>query len=100
MWDLLQRLEHYSRTHPQEVLILEAQVGEQREQVMIFKGMSSLLMGATAFDPDILVLPAEAQFISLDRLQSPYNPANPGYLAQGLTIAAVEAWLAAAPGHL
>lgn len=93
MGDLLQHLEDYSRTHPQEVLLLEAQVGELREQVMIFKGMSSLLMGSTAFDPDVPVLPENAQFISLDRLQSPYNPHQPHYLAQGLSIEAVHSLL-------
>ncbi|MEB3273010.1 MAG: hypothetical protein ACO4CG_10050 [Prochlorothrix sp.] len=94
MGDLLQRLEQYSRSHPQEVLLLEAEVEGQREQVMIFKGMSSLLMGATAFDPDVPVLPETAQFVSLDRLHGPYNPQSPNYLAQGLTIEAVEQLLA------
>ncbi|KKJ01549.1 DUF7734 family protein [Prochlorothrix hollandica] len=96
MVEVLGRLEQYSRRFPQEVLVLEAQVGDQQEQVMIFKGISSLLLGATAFDPDVPVLPDAAVLVSLDRLRSPYTPQQPQYLAQGLTPDAVETLLTAA----
>lgn len=82
---MLSRLEQYTLKRRQEVLLVTAEVEGQLEQVMIFKGFSSSLTGATAFDPDIPVLPEQAKVIYIDRLQGPYSPANPCYLQQGLT---------------
>lgn len=82
---MLSRLEQFTLKRRQEVLLVTAEVDSQLEQVMIFKGFSSSLTGATAFDPDIPVLPSEAKIMYIDRLQGPYNPANPCYLQQGLT---------------
>jgi hypothetical protein len=85
-----QRLEQYSLKHPQELLRVEARVNGQPELVMVFKGFSSSLMGATDYNPDVPVLPPEAEILSLDRLQSPYQPDDPQYLAQGMSWAEFE----------
>jgi hypothetical protein len=88
------RLEQYTIKRPREVLLVTAAVAGETDQVTIFKGFSSSLVRATAFDPDIPVLPADAEIISVDRLQSPYDPNSPRYIQQGLDWAAMEALLA------
>jgi hypothetical protein len=68
-----------------EVLIVHLEIDGKSEEVIIFKGFSSSLSSPTAADPDIPVIPDDAKIISIDRLQSPYNPNNPSYIASGLT---------------
>ena len=84
------RLEQYTIKRPQEVLIVTAEIAGEEDQIAIFKGFSSSLMRPTSFDPDVPVLPAEAQVITIDRLASPYNPDAPRYLQQGLTWESME----------
>ncbi len=73
----LAKLEQYSQQHPEEVLLVKAiEAGEEKE-IMIFKGFSSCLTGATEFNPDLPVLSTSAEIINIDRLESPYNPTNP-----------------------
>ncbi len=84
------RLEAYTLKKPQEVLIVDVEIGEDRDRLVIFKGFSSSLMRPTAFDPDVPILPKEAKIISIDRLRSPYNPDSPHYLQQGLTWESME----------
>lgn len=79
------RLEQYTAKHPQEVLLVTAEIEGEIDQVMIYKGFSSSLMQSTAFDPDIPVLPDRAVLLTIDRLQGPYNPAHPLYLQQGMS---------------
>ncbi len=79
------RLERYTIKRPQEVLIVSAEIAGEPDQIAIFKGFSSSLMRPTSCDPDVPVLPAEAQIITIDRVASPYNPDAPRYLQQGLT---------------
>lgn len=88
---IAQSLESYSRHHPEEVLLVTTinNAGEE-DQVMIFKGFSSSLMQPTDFNPDNSVFAADAKFVSLDRLQSPYNPANPIYIEQNLAWEAMQ----------
>lgn len=85
----IQRLEAYTLTHPEEILLVRARVGTtpeaENEEVMIFKGFSSSLTGPTASDGDIPVLPEDAVIEGIDRLCSPYNPDSPVYLEQGLS---------------
>lgn len=85
-----QRLEQYTLKHPQEVLIVTAMVEDTEDEIAIFKGFSSSLRRATAYDPDIPVLPPDAQIISIDRVVSPYIPDNPQYIARGLSPADLE----------
>lgn len=79
------RLEQYTLKHPQFVLIVTALIAGEEDQVAIFKGYSSSLMRSTAFDPDVPVLPDDAQILSIDIVTSPYNPESPIYIQQGLT---------------
>lgn len=82
---LERRLEKYTLKHPQEVLIVTVRIGEEEDQIAIFKGFSSSLMRPTAFDPDVPLLPEDAEIISIDRVASPYNPNEPRYIEQGLS---------------
>jgi hypothetical protein len=79
------RLEEYTLKHPQEVLIVTAEIAGEEDQIAIFKGYSSSLMRPTAFDPDVPVLPDDAKILSIDIVRSPYNPEFPLYIQQGLT---------------
>lgn len=79
------RLEQYTIKHPQEVLIVTAEIAGEEDQIAIFKGVSSSLMRSTSFDPDVPLLPLEAKIISVDRVASPYNPDAPRYIQKGLT---------------
>jgi hypothetical protein len=94
------RLEQYTLRCPQEVLLVtvtwpDATGVAISEEVIIFKGFSSSLTGATNPDPDVPVIPETATLIKTDRLQSPYNPASPQYLQQDLTWAELEILLQA-----
>ena len=90
----IQQLEKYSEQNPQEVLLVKAQEGETAFtagasttiEIMIFKGFSSNLTGATAFDPDLPILSAQGKITSIDRLKSPYNPAEPQYIQQNISV--------------
>lgn len=84
------RLEQYTMKRPQEVLIVNAQIAGEEDQITIFKGFSSSLMRPTSFDPDVPMLPAEAKIITIDRVASPYSPDAPRYLQQGLTTETIE----------
>ena len=87
------RLEQYTIKNPKEVLLVTAKVGKDEDQVAIFKGFSSSLMHPTAFDPDVPVLPANADIQSIDRLQGPYNPHRPKIIERGLSLAQMEVLL-------
>ena len=82
---IAKQLETYSQSHPEEVLLINTMDNDIDDQVMIFKGFSSSLMRPTDFNPDNSVFSAEAEFVSCDRLQSPYIPNNPTYIAQNLS---------------
>jgi hypothetical protein len=79
------RLEQYTIKRPGEVLLVEVAIAGEADQIAIFRGFSSSLMHPTAADPDVPVLPDEAKIISIDRVESPYNPEIPHYIQQGLT---------------
>ncbi|MBE9129291.1 MULTISPECIES: hypothetical protein [unclassified Coleofasciculus] len=79
------RLEEYTIKHPEEVLIVTAQIAGEEDHIAIFKGFSSSLMRPTAFNPDVPVIPEEAKIVKLDRVASPYNPNSPRYIQAGLT---------------
>lgn len=79
------RLEQYTLKYPQEVLILDVETEGEPDQIMIFKGFSSSLTGATAYDPDVPILSEEAKILSIDRAPRPYQPDNPQYIEQGIS---------------
>jgi hypothetical protein len=89
------RLEQYTLLHPKEVLLIKAEIEGEPDEISIFKGFSSSLMRATAFDPDIPVLPEGAVIHSIDRLLSPYNPAQPHFIQRDLSWADVLSLLVA-----
>jgi hypothetical protein len=80
-----QRLEQYTETHPQEVLLVKIEIEGELDEIAIFKGFSSSLMRSTTSDPDIPIIPETAKIISIDRIQAPYNPSNPKFIQQGLS---------------
>lgn len=84
------RLELYTINRPQEVLIVTAQIAGVDDQITIYKGFSSSLMRPTSFDPDVAILPSDAEIITIDRVASPYNPDEPRYLQQGLSRETME----------
>jgi hypothetical protein len=85
MTNIGQRLEHYSRQHPKEVLLVTIEVDGKADQIAIFKGFSSSLMCPTAFDPDVPVMPEGAKIKQIDRLEGPYNPNDPRYIEQNVS---------------
>lgn len=89
-----QRLEQYTAKRPSEILIVQAEIDGEFDEITIYKGFSSSLVRSTAFDTDVPMLPASAQIISIDRLKSPYNPTNPQYIEQGLTWETIQPLLA------
>jgi hypothetical protein len=84
------RLEQYTIRHPYEVLLVSIKVNGEPDQIAIFKGFSSSLMRSTAYNPDIPVLPEDAEIVTIDRLESPFDPAAPRYIQQGLTLESIE----------
>jgi hypothetical protein len=91
-----ERLEAYSRLHPDEVLRVTLQVADQvdaMDEVLVFRGFSSSLGRPTAYDPDVPVIPADAHILTVDRLRAPYTPQAPQVLVAGLTWPVVDTWL-------
>ncbi|MCY7392048.1 MAG: hypothetical protein LH647_11360 [Leptolyngbyaceae cyanobacterium CAN_BIN12] len=86
----LLRLEQYTLKRPQELLLVQASIDDELDEVVIFKGFSSSLTRSTAFDPDVPVLPDTADIIAIERLRSPYNPDAPQYIQQGLSWEEIE----------
>ncbi|PSO49662.1 MAG: hypothetical protein BRC33_06080 [Cyanobacteria bacterium SW_9_44_58] len=84
------RLEQYTLKYPQEVLLLEVETDGEQDRILIFKGFSSSLTGATAYDPDVPVLSEAANIVAVDRAQSPYSPDNPQYIEQGISWETME----------
>lgn len=89
------RLEQYTLKRPHEVLLVTAEIDGEVDQIAIFKGYSSSLTRATAFDPDVPVLPDQAQILSIDRLEGPYDPRQPRHLQQNVSWEDFQVLLAA-----
>jgi hypothetical protein len=81
-----QRLEAYTRLHPDEVLLVIC----EEEEILVYKGFSSSLVNPTANDPDIPILADNISILRIDRLKSPYSPQHPQYIEQGLTWQQIE----------
>jgi hypothetical protein len=79
------RLESYTIKRPQQVLVITALVDGEEDKITIFKGFSSSLVRGTPSDPDVPVLPNDANILSIDIVASPYIPESPRYLEQGLS---------------
>ncbi len=81
---LEKRLEAYSDRHRDEVLLVNALIEGEANLIMVFRGFSSSLSQATAYDPDVAVLPDSAVIESIDRVRAPYNPDAPEVLEEGI----------------
>ncbi|MGA7934246.1 MAG: hypothetical protein WCA35_11925 [Kovacikia sp.] len=81
----LSRLEQYTEKRRQEVLLVLAEIDGNPDQIAVYRGFSSSLVQATAFDPDVPMLPESARILTIDRLLGPYDPQNPHYLEKALT---------------
>lgn len=79
------RLEEYTVKYPREVLLVTIEVQGEPDQIAIFKGFSSSLMCPTAFDPEVPMIPRDAEIKMIDRLEGPYNPNYPRYIDRGLS---------------
>ena len=71
------RMEQYTLKRPEQVLLVHALVDGEEDEIVIFRGFSSSLVRPTAFDPDVPVLPENAEIQSIDILMGPYTPDNP-----------------------
>ncbi|MBE9139106.1 hypothetical protein IQ254_18220 [Nodosilinea sp. LEGE 07088] len=87
------RLEQYTLRQPSLVLLVQAVIDGEADEVLIFRGFSSSLMRPTATDPEVPVLPAEAEIQSIDIMVGPYNPAAPQYLQRELSWAEMRSLL-------
>ena len=87
------RLELYTLKRPNEVLLVAIETVGQPDEVAIFKGFSSSLMNPTSSDPDVPVVSDQATVLSIDRLESPYNPNDPHYIQTGISWGEFEALL-------
>lgn len=94
MMSIAQRLEQYTLKRPGEVLLVNAEIDGEPDQIAIFKGFSSSLVRSTAYDPDVPVLPESAKILTIDRLEAPFNPANPRYIAEAIDWDAMQSLLA------
>ncbi len=92
--NFITRLEQYTLKRPQEVLLVNARVEGEEDAIVVFRGFSSSLMRPTAFDPDVPVLPLNAEILTVDRLEGPYNPTAPKLIEGGLAQDQVEHLLA------
>lgn len=82
---IAKQLETYTLKRPNEVLLVHTLEADTEDQVLIFKGFSSSLMKPTDFNPDNSIFAPNAEFVAIDRLQSPYLPNNPQYIQRDLT---------------
>jgi hypothetical protein len=82
---IAQKLEAYTVKFPAEVLLVRAEIENELDEIMIFKGFSSSLVRATAFDPDVPVIPDNAKIIGIDRLVAPYTAKTPNYLERDIS---------------
>lgn len=78
------RLEQFTLKQPQLVLLVRANVDGEADEVLIFRGFSSSLMHPTAADPEVPVLPENAEIVAIDIMVGPYNPTTPQYLHREL----------------
>ncbi|CAI5485206.1 unnamed protein product [Closterium sp. Naga37s-1] len=80
----IRRVEQYTERVPAEVVVLNALVDGEEDEVVVFRGFSSSLVLPTPSDPSDPVLPASAVISSVDRVRGPFNPARMEYIQQGM----------------
>ncbi len=85
------RLEAYSRRHPQEVLIVKLELEGEPDEVLFYKGIASSLMRPTAVAIDVPVMPQNATILEIDRFKGPFNPSDPQPIQLGMSWAEFQA---------
>ncbi|CAN6479824.1 unnamed protein product [Victoria cruziana] len=78
-------LEAYTQSARNEVLLVQALVDDQEEEILIFKGFSSSLSYGTSPDPSRSILPARAVIRTIQRIKGPFDPSNMEYIEKDLT---------------
>jgi hypothetical protein len=87
---LSEALETYTRKRPTEILLVRIRIDDSDEEVLVFRGASSYLTRATPTDPGQPVIPDNAELLSIDRQQAPYNPITPTVLGANLQMEALR----------
>ncbi len=88
--DKEKRLELYSKKRPSEVLKITIECNDEQSEILIFKGFSSCLSNATPYDPEVELIPQQANIVNIDILPSPYDPSSPKYIQKGLSWGQIE----------
>lgn len=84
------RLEEYT-IKSREVLMVEVETADgELDTVLIYNGFSSSLTNPTPYNPDIPVIALDSKIKAIDRLVSPYNPNEPQYIQNHLSLAEME----------
>ncbi|XP_031492743.1 uncharacterized protein LOC116259196 [Nymphaea colorata] len=78
-------LETYTQSARNEVLLVQALVDDQEEEILIFKGFSSSLSYGTSPDPSKSILPARAVIKTIQRIKGPFDPSKVEYIEKDLT---------------
>ena len=90
-------LERYTQKVPHEVLRVEVEQADgELDLILIFRGFSSSLMRSTPADLSQPLIQSGARFLSLDRLQGPFDPADPKLIQGNLDRAATHELLVGA----
>lgn len=73
----IEQLEAYTVDRPNEVLLVNATIEGEADEIVVFRGYSSSTVRPTAADLNVPVLPDDGEIISVSRLKAPYNPQSP-----------------------
>lgn len=76
----IEQLEAYTVDRPDEVLVVQASVDGNADEIVVFRGYSSSIVRPTAADLNVPVLPEGGVIVSISRLKAPYNPQSPDVL--------------------
>ena len=76
-----QALGERTRVPPPRGVRLRGQIGDERFELLIFRGFSSSTTHPTAFDPDASVLPEGTRLDQAELMQGPLSPSQEVVLA-------------------
>ncbi|MGK7911994.1 MAG: hypothetical protein AB4050_11025 [Synechococcus sp.] len=80
----IEQLEAYTVDRPNEVLLIEATVEGDADEIVVFRGYSSSTVRPTAADLNVPILPQDGEIVSISRLKAPYNPQSPQVIEAGI----------------
>lgn len=81
----IERLEQYTATLEDEVLLVVADIEGEADRILVFRGYSSSLLRPTAADLNVPVLPEGGKIVSISRLKAPYNPQSPQVIENNIS---------------